>query len=91
MRRLECSSLGAPLLEDRLAYRITFSKDLMGVSFPVASITVRHARSAARARRAAELRLMRRRNVDDWRLCADGLMVENQDLAKIIRSQPSEP
>ena len=44
-------------------YRVTFLKDIMGVPFPVASIAVRHARSPDRARQAAELRLMRRRQV----------------------------
>lgn len=70
-----------------MAYRVTFSKDLMILPFPIASITVRYARSADRARRTVELRLMRRRNVDDWRLCADDLRVEAQS-GSMIRSQP---
>jgi hypothetical protein len=59
-------------------YRVTFSKTIFGVPFPIASVPVRHARSPERARRAAELRLMRRRHVEDWRLCADTLSVEPQ-------------
>jgi hypothetical protein len=54
-------------------YRVTFSKQIMGVPFPVASVVVRHARTPERAERAAQLRLMRRRGLPDWRLCADML------------------
>jgi hypothetical protein len=61
-----------------LSYRVTFSKDVMGVPFTVASIVVRNARTIDRAQRAAQLRLMRRRHVDDWRQCADALMIETQ-------------
>jgi hypothetical protein len=57
-------------------YRVTFLKDIMGVPFPVASIAVRHARSPDRARQAAELRLMRRRQVPDWHVVADTSNVE---------------
>ncbi len=59
-------------------YCVTFSRQIMGVPFPVASFLVRHARSPERARRAAELRLMRRRHLPDWRLCADMLEIEPQ-------------
>jgi hypothetical protein len=59
-----------------LSYRVTFSKDVMGVPFTVASIVVRNARTIDRAQRAAQLRLMRRRHVDDWRQCADALMID---------------
>jgi hypothetical protein len=59
-------------------YRVTFSNDIMGVPFTVASIVIRRARTPERARRAAELRLMRRRRLEDWRLCADALKVEPQ-------------
>lgn len=59
-------------------YCVTFSRDIMGVPFPVASFVVRHARTPDRARRAAELRLMRRRHLSDWRLCADALEIESQ-------------
>jgi hypothetical protein len=44
----------------------------MGVAFPVASVTIRHAWDVERAVRAAELRLMRRTaGLDDWRHRAD--------------------
>jgi hypothetical protein len=57
-------------------YRITFLRDLMGVPFPIASVTVHNARTPERARRAAELKLMRRRQIEDWRMCADALDVK---------------
>ena len=57
-------------------YRVTFSRNIMGVPFQIASMPVLHARTPERARRAAELRLMRRRQIEDWRLCADTLKVE---------------
>jgi hypothetical protein len=57
-------------------YCVIFSKDIMGVPFTVASVVVRRARTPARAQRAAELRLMRRRHLPDWRFCADALTVE---------------
>src|SRR5918994_7470808 len=60
-------------------YWISFSKDFLGVPFHVASFEVRHARTPERARRTAELRLMRRRHLPDWRLCADALDIEPQD------------
>lgn len=63
---------------DMSNYSVTFSRDIMGVPFPVASFVVRHARTPDRARRAAELRLMRRRHLSDWRLCADALEIEPQ-------------
>jgi hypothetical protein len=59
-----------------MAYRVTFLKQIFGVPFPVASFTVRHAKSLERAQRAAELRLVRPRNVANWRMCADALEVE---------------
>jgi hypothetical protein len=61
-----------------VSYRVTFLKEILGVPFPVASITVRYARSIERAQRAAELRLLRRRHVDDWRMCADALEIEEE-------------
>ena len=64
-------------------YRITFSKDFLGVPFHVASFEVRHARTPERARRTVELRLMRRRHLPDWRLCADALNIEPQDDMRI--------
>ena len=54
-------------------YRVNFSREILGVPFPVASVVVRHARTPERAERAAQLRLMRRRGLPDWRLCADKL------------------
>jgi hypothetical protein len=59
-------------------YRVTFSKDIMGVPFTIASIVICHARTPERAQRAAELKLMRLRHLQDWRLCADALKVEPQ-------------
>jgi hypothetical protein len=58
-------------------FRITFSRVVMGVPFPVACVTIRHAWDAERALRAAELRLMRRTaGLDDWRHLADRVDVE---------------
>ncbi len=37
-------------------YSVTFSREIMGVPFPVASFVVRHARTRERAQRVAELR-----------------------------------
>jgi hypothetical protein len=59
-----------------MSYSVTFVKEILGVPFPVASFIVRYARSMERAQRAAELRFVRRRNVEDWRMCADALTVE---------------
>ena len=58
------------------AFRVVFSKKLFGMSFPVASISVRHARSLERALRAAEIRLVRLYGVEDWRARADDVAVE---------------
>jgi hypothetical protein len=63
-------------------YCVTFSRDILGVPFTVASFVVRRARTVERAQRAAELRLMRRRHLPDWRLCADALKIEPQIRAK---------
>jgi hypothetical protein len=49
---------------------------LLGVPFPVALIEVRRARDAGRAIRAAELRLIRRIGLEDWRERADTVEVE---------------
>ncbi len=51
-------------------YRVTFAKEVMGVRFPIASVEVRRARTADRARRAAELRFSRRYGLD-WRMRAE--------------------
>ena len=68
-------------------YCVTFSKRIMGVPFTVASFVVRHARTPQRARRAAELRLVRRRHVPDWRVCADALKIETQrrEISSIVQ------
>jgi hypothetical protein len=58
------------------SFRITFSKVLMGLPFPLASIRVQHARSAERAVRAAELTFMRRSGLGDWHERADMFEVE---------------
>ena len=57
-------------------FRVIFSRVLLGVPFPVASVDVRRARDAGRAVRAAELRLTRRIGLDDWRERADAVEVE---------------
>jgi hypothetical protein len=57
-------------------FRVTFSRVVLGVEFPIASIDVRRARDAARAIRAAELRFTRRRCLDDWHYHADAVEVE---------------
>lgn len=58
------------------AFRVTFSRVVFGVSFPVASLEIRRARNAVRAQRAAELRFIRRIGGDDWRECADIVELE---------------
>ncbi len=57
-------------------FRVIFSRVLLGVPFPVALIDVRSARGPERAIRAAELRLIRRFGLDDWRERADAVDVE---------------
>ena len=52
-------------------FRVVFSRVLLGVPFPVALIDVRRARDVNRAVRAAELRLIRRMGLEDWRERAD--------------------
>jgi hypothetical protein len=62
-------------------FRVTFSRVLLGVPFPVALIDVRRARDAHRAVRAAELRLIRRMGLEDWRERADTVEVEGNTAA----------
>jgi hypothetical protein len=57
-------------------FRVIFSRVLLGVPFPVASIDVRRARDPERAVRAAELRFIRRIGLEDWRERADTVEVE---------------
>jgi len=57
-------------------FRVVFSRVLLSVPFPVALIEVRRARDPGRAIRAAELRLIRRFGLDDWRERADAVEVE---------------
>jgi hypothetical protein len=59
-----------------MRFRVIFSRLLIGVPFPVALIDVHRAHDAARARRAAELRFMRHRGIDDWHDHADSVQVE---------------
>ena len=59
-----------------MRFRVIFSRLLIGVPFPVALIDVHRARDAGRAMRAAELRFMRRRGLDDWHDHADSVHVE---------------
>jgi hypothetical protein len=59
-------------------YRVTFSKELFGLPFPVAEISVIEALNEDRACRAATLRFMRRHGVADWRLRADRIEIERQ-------------
>jgi hypothetical protein len=63
------------------AFRVSFSRILMGVGFPVASIQIRHARDADRAVRAATLRLAHRYGLPDWRVRADAVNVEPEGAA----------
>ena len=58
------------------AFRVTFSRVLLGVQFPIASIDVRRARDAARAIRVAELKFLRRSGLDDWHYRADTVEAE---------------
>jgi len=53
-------------------YRVSFSKELLGVPFLIASVEVRSARSSERAL----LRFERQHGLVDWRLRADSAMVE---------------
>jgi DNA-binding NtrC family response regulator len=62
-------------LETMACFRVTFAKEVMGLQFPIASVEVRHARDADRARRAAELKFSRRYG-QDWRMRADVEEVE---------------
>ncbi|GBU16749.1 MULTISPECIES: hypothetical protein [Methylobacterium] len=52
-------------------YRISFAKEILGVPFTVGSVEIARARSAERARRAAELRFARQHGLHDWRERAD--------------------
>ena len=53
------------------SFRVTFSRVLLGVQFPVFSTEIRRARNIKRAVRAAELRFLRRSGLDDWHYRAD--------------------
>ena len=57
-------------------FRVVFSRVFLGLPFPVALIDVRRARDANRAVRAAELRLIRRMGLENWRERADTVEVE---------------
>jgi hypothetical protein len=57
------------------AFTITFSRVVFGVSFPIASVDICHARDAERAMRAAELRFMRRSGLDSWHYRADTIEI----------------
>jgi hypothetical protein len=59
-------------------YRVTFSKELFGLPFPVAEISVIEAQNEGRACRAATLRFMRRHGIADWRVRADRIEIERQ-------------
>ena len=56
-------------------YRVTFAKEVLGLSFPIASVEVRRARDVDRALRAAELEFSRRYGMD-WRVRADVREIE---------------
>jgi len=62
-------------LNTMASFRITFAKEVLGLPFPIASVEVRHARDADRARRAAELKFSRHYGMD-WRMRADVEEVE---------------
>ena len=64
-----------PAVATMARFRVTFAKELTGLLFPIASIEVRCARDANRARRAAELKFSRRYGMD-WRMRADVEEVE---------------
>jgi len=57
-------------------YHVTFSKELFGLPFPVAEISVIEARNEDRACRAATLRFTRRHDIADWRMRADRIDIE---------------
>ena len=57
-------------------YRVSFSKRVLGLPFPVASVVVRVARSPERALRAAKLKFTRMSGLTTWRLRADAADVE---------------
>jgi len=54
---------------------VTFAKEVLGLSFPIASVEVRRARDVDRALRAAELKFSRRYGTD-WRMRADVRQIE---------------
>ena len=58
------------------AFRITFSKLLLGLPFEIAAIDVRNARDPERALKAAELKFERWSGIEDWRLRADVVNVD---------------
>ena len=57
-------------------YHVTFSKELFGLPFPVAEISVIEAQNEDRACRAATLRFTRRHDIADWRMRADRIDIE---------------
>jgi len=57
-------------------YHVTFSKELFGLPFPVAEISVIEAQNEDRACRAATLRFTR--GIADWRIRADRIDIERQ-------------
>lgn len=59
-----------------VGFRVTFSRVLLGVQFPITSIDVRRARDVGRALRAAELRFLRRSGLEDWHYRADIVEIE---------------
>ena len=72
-------------------YRVTFSKELFGLPFPVAEISVIEAQNEDRASRAATLRFMRRHGIADWRVRADRIEIERQPGWLIADTRCSDP
>jgi len=78
-RNVRSCSLPSIRKDDAMpTYRVTFSKELFGLPFPVAEISVIEAQNEDRACRAATLRFTRRHGIADWRIRADRIDIERQ-------------
>jgi hypothetical protein len=57
-------------------YRVSFSKQILGLPFTITSVVVRSARNPERALRVAQLKFMRWSGITHWRVRADEAKIE---------------
>ena len=58
-------------------YRVSFSKQILGLPFTITSVVVRSARNPERALRVAQLKFMRWSGITHWRVRANQTEIES--------------